>query len=72
MPFVIGWFIAYITSPVVNWMERRVKLVKKLGSALIIIGVLAAVVLLIYFIGSRLWREVAGLIQNMPEMYREL
>ncbi len=72
MPFVIGWFIAYITSPVVNWMERRVRLVKKLGSALIIIGVLAAVVLLIYFIGSRLWREVAGLIQNMPEMYREL
>lgn len=72
MPFVIGWFIAYIAAPVVNWLERKVKLVKKLGSALIIIGVLGAVILLIYFIGSRLWREIAGLIQNMPDMYEEL
>lgn len=72
LPFVIGWFIAYIAAPIVNWMEKKIKLVKKLGSALIIIGVLGAVVFLIYLIGSRLWREIAGLIQNMPEMYEEL
>ena len=40
MPFVIGWFISYIASPIVNWLEKRVKIVKKLGSALIIIAVL--------------------------------
>lgn len=72
MPFVIGWLIAYMTAPVVNWMEERVRLVKKLGSALIIIGVLAAVILFLYLIGSRLWREIVSLIQNMPEMYRDL
>ena len=36
MPFVIGWFIAYIASPVVNWLEKRVKIVKKLGSVIMI------------------------------------
>ena len=72
MPFVVGWFIAYIASPVVNWLEKRLKLVKKLGSALIIIGVLAVVVLLIYMAGSRLWREVAVFVKDMPEMYEEL
>lgn len=72
MPFVVGWFIAYIASPVVNWLERKIRLVKKLGSALIIIGVLTAVVLLIYLAGSRLWREIAVLIQDLPEMYEEL
>ena len=44
MPFVVGWFIAYIASPLVNWLEKRLKIVKKLGSALIIILVLAMVV----------------------------
>ena len=39
MPFVVGWVIAAIASPVVNWLEKRVKLIKKWGSALIIIGV---------------------------------
>ena len=72
MPFVIGWFISYIASPIVNWLEKRVKIVKKLGSALIIIAVLGAVGILVYFIGSKLWREIASLIQNMPKMYQDL
>ena len=41
MPFVVGWIIASIATPVVNWLEKRLKIRKKLGSALIIIGVLA-------------------------------
>lgn len=72
MPFVIGWFIAYIANPMVNWLEKRLRIVKKLGSMLIIVGVLAAVIFCIYLIGSRLWREIAGVIQNMPEMYEDL
>ena len=30
MPFVIGWVIAYIAHPVVSWLERRMKIVRKL------------------------------------------
>lgn len=72
MPFVIGWFIAYIASPVVEWLEKKIKLVKKLGSALIIIGVLAVVIFLLYVLGSQLWKEIADLIQNMPSIYQDL
>ena len=72
MPFVVGWFIAYIVSPVVNWLEKRLKIVKKLSSALVIILVLAAVVLLLYWAGSRLFQEVAALVTDMPALYREL
>ena len=72
MPFVIGWFIAYIASPVVNWLEKRVKIVKKLGSVIMIVGVLAAVCFIIYFIISTLWKEISFLIQDMPEIYRDL
>lgn len=72
MPFVIGWFIAYIASPVVNWLEKRVKIVKKLGSMIMIVGVLAAICFIIYFIISTLWKEISFLIQDMPGMYRDL
>lgn len=72
MPFVIGWFIAYIASPVVNWLEKRVKIVKKLGSAIMIVGVLAAVCFIIYLMISTLWKEISFLIQDMPGMYRDL
>ena len=41
----------------VNWLEKRLKIVKKLSSALVIILVLAAVVLLLYWAGSRLFQD---------------
>ena len=72
MPFVIGWFLAFIASPLVTWLERRLKIVKKLGSAITIILVLAACVGVIYFAISRIWVEIASLIQNFPEMYKDL
>ncbi len=72
MPFVIGWIIAAIATPLVNWLEKRLKIVKKLGSALIVIFVLAAIVLALYFGISRLAAEISSLIQNFPEMYAQL
>ena len=70
--FVIGWIIAAIASPLVNWLEKRLKIVKKLGSALIVILVLAAIVLALYFGISRLASEISDLIRNFPDMYAQL
>lgn len=72
MPFVVGWIIAAIASPLVNWLEKRLRIVKKLGSALIVILVLAAIVLVLYFSISRLAAEISSLVQNFPEMYSQL
>ena len=72
MPFVIGWFLAFLVSPIVNWLEKRLKIVKKLGSALIIIAVLAALVGLIYLAGNKLFREVTEFISSFPELYRSI
>lgn len=72
MPFVIGWFISFIASPVVNWLEKRLKIVKKLGSAMIIVLVLVLVIVGLYFAISRIWRELYSLVNNMPELYKEL
>lgn len=71
MPFVIGWIVASIATPLVNWLEKRMKIVKKLGAALIVILVLAAIILVSYFAVSRLVTEVTGLIRDFPDLYEQ-
>lgn len=72
MPFVIGWCISAIASPVVDWLEKHFKIVKKLGSALIVVLVIGLIVLLFYLAVSRLVTEIGDLIQNIPELYGQL
>lgn len=72
MPFVIGWFISFIAYPLVCWLEKRLKIVKKLGSMLIIVVVLAGIIVAVYFGGSRLMYEIKELMKDFPDMYTQL
>lgn len=71
-PFVVGWVIAMIASPLVNWLEEKFNIVKKLGSALVVILVLALIVLILYFSISKLVTETISLLENIPQLYKEL
>lgn len=72
MPFVIGWILSVIANPLVAFLEKRLRIVKRLGSAITIILVLALCIGLIYLITSQIWGEVSTLIHNFPEMYQDL
>lgn len=72
MPFVIGWIISAIASPLVNWLEKRLRIVKKLGSALIVILVLGGIVGILYLGVSRLVTEVISLVRDFPSIYAQL
>lgn len=69
MPFVIGWIISMIANPLVRILEKRLKIVRKHGSMLIIIGVLAVVILLGYLGVSRIVVEVGNVVDSLPEIY---
>ena len=62
MPFVIGWVIAMIANPVVRWLEKRLKIVRKLGSAIIIVMVLGLIVTGLYFGFSKAFTEIKFLL----------
>lgn len=72
MPFVIGWCISAIASPLVDWLEKRFKIVKKLGTAMVVILVIGLIVLVIYLLISRLVSEAGHLIRDIPELYLQL
>ena len=72
MPFVVGWIIAVIANPLVRFMEKRLKIVRKHSSMVIIIGSIALIVLGGYGILSWLAREIYGFIGMLPDLYEAL
>lgn len=69
MPFVIGWIIAMIANPLVRFFEKRLKIVRKHGTWMVIAGVLALVVGVCYLLLAWLVREGIGFVQQLPQMY---
>lgn len=69
MPFVIGWVIAMIANPLVRFLDKKLKIVRKHSSVLIVVVVLAAVISLGYFLVSRLMIQAISLSKDLPELY---
>lgn len=72
LPFVVGWIIAMIANPLVRFMEKRIKIVRKHSSAIIIVGVLVAVIAILYGAGSFLIKELIGFLKDVPNIYNTL
>lgn len=72
MPFVIGWIIAWIATPAAKFFEDKLKIKRKMGSAVVIIVVIGGVVLAAYLAGAKLFHELVGFLQDLPAMWEEL
>ncbi|MBQ7933766.1 MAG: sporulation integral membrane protein YtvI [Lachnospiraceae bacterium] len=71
-PFVAGYIIAWIVSPMVRFFEEKVRLKRKAGSAFVIILFIGLVVLLIYLVGAKLVDEVIGFVNELPLLWTNL
>lgn len=69
MPFVVGWLIAMLANPLVKFFEQRLRLVRRHGSMLILVGVLGLVIGALYLAVSTLYRELCGFIEEAPELF---
>lgn len=72
MPFVVGYIISFIANPLVRFLEKRLKIVRKHSSAIIIVGVLAVVILILYLALGKLAEEIILLINDLPQIYQSL
>ena len=68
MPFVIGWIISCIANPLVCWLEKHFKIVKKWGTVIIIVLVVGSVAGLLALIAVQTVRELSGFVAYLPEM----
>lgn len=70
MPFIVGWIIALIANPLVRFLDEKIKIRRKAGSAIVIVAVIALVVGVVYGGCSVLIRELSGFIQELPQMWK--
>ena len=72
MPFIIGWIISSIASPVVRFFEEKLKVRRKAVSAVVIVAVLAVVVLLVYLLVAKLIKEGVGFVNELPNIWNSI
>jgi predicted PurR-regulated permease PerM len=58
MPFIIGWFLSMVANPLVRFLEKKVKIVRKAGSAFVIITVMGLIALLSYAVVVNLFQQL--------------
>ena len=66
MPFVIGWILALIASPLVKFLNRRVKIKIPFASAIIVVLTIALVVIGLYFGITALVSQFSAFITFIP------
>jgi len=68
-PFIIAWIIAMIANPPVRFLEKRIKIMRKHGSAIVIICVIVAIITLVYIVTGMLFSQVSSMIERLPDIY---
>jgi sporulation integral membrane protein YtvI len=68
LPFVIGWIVAMIANPLVHFLEKKVKILRKHSSAIIIIVVISAIIGAFYWLISILVKESIELANDLPNI----
>lgn len=72
LPFVVAYILSLIANPLVKFMEKRIKIARKHGSAIIIILVLALIFGLLYLVLSMLFHEIYSLISDLPNIAQQI
>lgn len=72
MPFVAAWIIALLASPMVKFLEEKLKIKRKAGTACVIVAVIALIVLIGYGTAVFLIEQIRGLLADLPEIWEAL
>lgn len=69
MPLIVAWIVAMIANPIICFLEKRIKIMRKHGSALVIILVLAALIAAFYGLAVLVASQFSSWVTELPEVY---
>lgn len=72
LPFIFAWLIAACAAPIVHFLEKKIKLKRKMGSVLVIVAVIAGIVFLAYWALSTLFGQLVGWLGSLPDLFVQL
>ena len=69
MPLIVAWIVAMIANPIIRFLEKRIKIMRKHGSALVIILVLAALIAACYGLAVLVASQFSSWVTELPDVY---
>lgn len=72
MPFLVGFLVSVLAAKPVKFLEEKLKIKRKAGTACVIICVLAMIVFALYFGGVFLTEQVKSMIDELPELILQI
>ncbi len=72
MPLIVAWILATIANPIVAFLEDKIKIMRKHGSAIVIVFILLLVGGIIYMAIHALVVQIASLVKDLPEVYERV
>lgn len=72
LPFIIGWFISMIANPLVRFLERKFKIVRKAGSVFVIVLVLGCIIFAGYLVTVKIAEQTIAFIQEIPNAWKSV
>lgn len=70
-PFIIGFVIAYLLKPLINLLEKRIPLNRRIIASIVVIFAYTAVGMLLWVLGSELFASAGSFVRNLPMIFRE-
>ncbi|MGN0293601.1 MAG: AI-2E family transporter [Lachnospiraceae bacterium] len=67
LPFVLAFLVAVLIRPLVRWLRKHLHIKESIGAVLVLISVGGVFLLLIYYGGGVLIREMQGLLAELQE-----
>lgn len=68
-PLIIAWIVAMVANPLIRFLEKRIKLMRKHGTILVIVLVLAAMTAAVYGVAALAISQTSSLVHELPEIY---
>lgn len=69
-PLLVAWIIAMIANPIVNFLENRIKIMRKHGSMIVIVLVLVLVATVLVLIVRELFIQIGAWVVDLPDLYQ--
>lgn len=72
LPLIIAWLIAMLANPLVRFLENKIKIMRKHGTVIVIVFVLALICAAIYGIICFTAVQISSLIGELPDLYESV
>lgn len=72
MPLIVAWIIASIANPMVAFLEKRIRIMRKTGSVLVIVFALFLVGTILYMAIRFLMEQISSLALDLPAVYEQV